>query len=227
MSTPDSTCWTVIEAAAAGSAEEREAFAQHYYPMVKAYLSARWSHSNYQQDLEDAIQEVFVECFKHGGVLEKANRSSASGFRAFLYGTTRNVALRTETRRARAKEQAPANEEELAQVESREEKLSAVFDRAWATALLREAGQKQKEFAQAKGEAALQRVELLRLRFQQGKPIREIAQLWQCDAAKLHHEYAQAREEFKRALLEVVAFHHPGTDEEINQECSQLLTMLG
>jgi hypothetical protein len=70
-------------------------------------------------------------------------------------------------------------------------------------------------------------VELLRLRFQDGLPIREIARRWGADAAALHHEYAKARQEFQAALLEVVAFHHPGTPAEVEQACANLLTSLG
>jgi RNA polymerase sigma-70 factor (ECF subfamily) len=73
----------------------------------------------------------------------------------------------------------------------------------------------------------VRRVELLRLRFQEGLPIRDIATRWQTDAAVLHHEYARAREEFRAALLEVVAFYHPGTAAEVERECANLLSLLG
>ena len=70
------------------------------------------------------------------------------------------------------------------------------------------------------------RVELLRLRFHEGLPIREIARRWGTAAEVLHHEYARARQEFEAALREVVAFHHPGSPEEVEQECSNLLARL-
>ena len=93
MPTPDSTCWTVIQAAAAGSATDRQAFARRYGPVVRAYLATRWRSSPCLHDLDDAVQEVFVECFKPDGVLDRADRDR--GFRPFLYGVVRNVALRT------------------------------------------------------------------------------------------------------------------------------------
>jgi hypothetical protein len=74
-------------------------------------------------------------------------------------------------------------------------------------------------------EAARGRVELLRLRFQDSLPIREIAQRWSMDAAALHYEYARARQEFKAALMEVAAFHHPGAAD-IEQACADLLLSL-
>ena len=71
-----------------------------------------------------------------------------------------------------------------------------------------------------------ERVELLRLRFHEEMPIREIAQLWGLDAPSLHHEYARARQEFRSALRDVVALHDPGSPEDVDRECAQLLSLL-
>jgi len=225
MAQPESTCWTVIQAAAAGSPVDRDAFARCYSPVVRAYLAARWCSFPRLADLDDAVQEVFVECFKRNGVLDKAERGR--GFRPFVYGVVRHVARRFEAGRHRAREQPPPGDFDLEQVAEEETSLSRAFDRAWAKALLREAARVQEERARGQDEAARQRVELLRLRFHDGLPIRAIAARWQVDAAALHHAYARARKEFKAALLEVVAFHHPGTAAEIEQECANLLALLG
>jgi RNA polymerase sigma-70 factor (ECF subfamily) len=72
----------------------------------------------------------------------------------------------------------------------------------------------------------MRRVELLRLRFEENLPIRTIAERWGVDAARLHHAYAMARQEFKAALLEVVAFHHAGSPVELEQEAASLLRAL-
>ena len=80
--------------------------------------------------------------------------------------------------------------------------------------------------AQELGADAVQRVELLRLRFHEGLPICEIAQRWNVDSAKLHREYAKARKEFRAALLEVVAFHYPGSPADVERECVELLALL-
>jgi hypothetical protein len=69
-------------------------------------------------------------------------------------------------------------------------------------------------------------VELLRLRFEENLPIRAIAEAWAIDAAKLHHAYALARQEFRAALLEVVAFHQHGTSAELEEEAVSLLKAL-
>jgi len=90
---------------------------------------------------------------------------------------------------------------------------------------VREAAERQSVLAARRGDAALRRVELLRLRFHEGMPIREIARLWGQSAASLHHEYARAREEFRSALRDVIASQHPGSPEEIDRECEQLLSL--
>jgi RNA polymerase sigma-70 factor (ECF subfamily) len=71
-------------------------------------------------------------------------------------------------------------------------------------------------------------VVLLRLRFHDGLAIRDIAERLGEDAAKLHHEYATAREEFRTALRSVVAFHHPAAPTgELDHLAAELLALLG
>jgi RNA polymerase sigma factor (sigma-70 family) len=219
----ESTCWTVIQAAAAGSARERAVFARRYGPVVRAYLMARCRSPQSQHELDDATQEVFVECFKAGGVLQRADPDRGD-FRAFLFGAVRNVALRLDRARARQREQ-PPDKLDLDDVADDDPSPSRAFERAWATALFREAGRLQEEKAKIIGAAARRRAELLRLRFQESLPIRNIARRWGVDAASLHHEYARARQEFKAALMEVVAFHHPGAAD-VEEACADLLLSL-
>jgi RNA polymerase sigma-70 factor (ECF subfamily) len=227
MAEPGSTCWTIIEAAAAGGRAEREAFASCYGPAIRAYLAARWRNSARPGDLDDAVQEVFLECLKQGGVLDRAERDRPGGFRAFLYGAARNVARRLETQRCRAREQQPPSVGGLESVQADEDSLSQVFDRAWARSLIREAARRHEQQAAAQGEAAQRRVDLLRLRFHEGLPVRAIAQRWGVNPTPLHREYAKARREFRRVLLETVAFHHPVPEAELERECANLLALLG
>jgi RNA polymerase sigma-70 factor (ECF subfamily) len=224
---PDShsTCWTLIQAAAGGTPCQREDFARRYAPVLRAYLAARWRGMPLAQDLDDAVQDVFVECFRPGGALARLDPSRDGGFRAFLYGVARNVALRHEARRPRER---PADSAEpLDAVADDHTSLSRVFDRAWARAILREAARLQEERARATGDKALWRVELLRLRFHENLPIRDIARGWGMEASVLHHEYARARQEFRQALLEVVAFHQAGDETTAEEECRKLLQLLG
>lgn len=64
MPDPESTCWTVIRGAAAGNSGDREELARRYVGVVRAYLAARWRGSAILGELGDAVQEVFVECFR-------------------------------------------------------------------------------------------------------------------------------------------------------------------
>ena len=91
---------------------------------------------------------------------------------------------------------------------------------------MQQAAQRQIEQAGESGPDAMRRVELLRLRFHEGLPIREIAKIWNTDAAVLHHEYAQARKEFKQILREVIAFHQPFSPSDVEREYSELLRSL-
>jgi RNA polymerase sigma-70 factor (ECF subfamily) len=219
MPPAESTCWTVIRAAAAGSPTDREELARRYLGVVRAYLAARWRGSGQQPDLEDAIQEVFVECFRQGGALAAAVAGRVPSFRAFLYGVVRNVARRFECRPRH-----PAGP--LPDIAADEVSLSRLFERSWAQAIMTEAAQLQRRQAGERGPDAVRRVELLQLRFEESLPIRTIAERWGVPAAGLHHAYALARQEFRAALLEVVAFHHPGSPGEVEQEAASLLKAL-
>jgi RNA polymerase sigma-70 factor (ECF subfamily) len=210
------TCWTVIRAAAAGSAPDRDELARRYLFPVRTYLAARWQGSALIRDIDDAVQEVFVECFRPRGAVEAACVGEVPCFRAFLCGVARNVARRFEARRPEAV--LPLGDADVA-----EESLSNLFDRAWAQTIMREAGERQRANAEAHSPEAVRRVELLRLRFEEGLAIRDIAERWDVDPAWLHHEYAQARKEFRQALLAVVAFHHPGSPDEVEREAQTLV----
>jgi RNA polymerase sigma-70 factor (ECF subfamily) len=216
----------VIRGAAAGCAEDRAQFARWYAPVIRAYLAARWRNSPCRQDLDDAIQEVFVACFQADGVLQRADPGRPGGFRAYLYGVVRNVALRLEARRDQDLARQAGAAVDLEQVAAGEADLARVFDRRWAIALVREAAARQAERARKAGAEAERRVELLRLRFHEGLPIREIARRWQVEAALLHHQYARAREEFQEALREVMACHQPGPPAEVERACAELLGVL-
>jgi RNA polymerase sigma-70 factor (ECF subfamily) len=226
MATSDSTCWTLVRSAASGRKRDREDFVRLYAPLVRSYLTARWTGTSRLDDLDDAVQDVFLDCFRDGGVLERCERDRPGGFRAFLYGVTRVIALRLERSEAR-RDAGVRGDIDLERIEHDAPSLSRVFDRAWATSLLREASLLLARRAEDRGEEALRRVKLLRARFEEGLPIREIASLWNADPARLHKEYAQARREFRQALCEVVALHHPGSPAEVERKCAELIDLLG
>ncbi len=221
----EATCWTMISGAASGNDNDRREFAARYMPCVRAYLRARWRGRLDVHELEDALQEVFIECLREGGALGRAQRGQGEGFRAFLYGVVRNVARRSETRRARRLDEPGSVTFHADQVHTDEASLSHVFDRAWAEATLREAMSAMEQAAAKTGGDRPRRVELLRLRFQGGLSIHEIAQEWDVDRGFLHHEFKRALRDFERSLKEVVGFHHPDAPEAVDRECRELLAL--
>jgi hypothetical protein len=78
------------------------------------------------------------------------------------------------------------------------------------------------ERAREQADGALRRVELLRLRFREDLPIREIARQWDEDPARLHHEYAKARREFAAALKDADMENPPGEPARVEAECARL-----
>jgi RNA polymerase sigma-70 factor (ECF subfamily) len=113
------------------------------------------------------------------------------------------------------------------QVAADDTRPSRAFDRAWARALVAEAAERLAADAEKTAAAARDRVDLLRLRFHDRLPIREIARRLGCDPDAVHREYARARREFRAALTATVAFHHPGTPAEVQRACAELLALLG
>lgn len=223
----ETTCWTLIEAAANGQAGERNAFAVRYEPLIRAYLGARWKHSSLAQEIADACQDFFVYCFRDGGSLARVERGREGGFRAYLYSTARIIALRWEERASRERVRPAAKDLDFGEIEADETRLSQIFDRAWANVVVQEAASLCKTRAEQSGPEALRRVELLQLRFCEDLPIREIAQRWGLEPAYLHREYAKARDEYSQALFEVVHYYRPdATPGDVHRECLHLVTMV-
>lgn len=210
------TSWTDILNAAAGDAEARQRFASTYESVVRVYLEARWAGVPLAAMIDDGVQDVFVECFRSRGILEKVTPESVPSFRGYLFGVLKNVARRYEV-----KDRVASLPE---QMEADNTSASAAFDREYALALMREASMIQAALAHQKGAAAERRVELLQLRFGQGLPVREIAKRWEVDPAWVHHQYATARSEFQEALECLIRQHEPRlAAAEVTQRCRDLL----
>jgi RNA polymerase sigma-70 factor (ECF subfamily) len=220
MGGPESTRWSIIRDAAGGDGPARSVFARCYEPVVRAFLGARWARTGYFDLLDDATQDVFVDCLKDDGALTRARSGTKGGFRAYLYGIVRNVARRHEEKIRRRKEVDGVPAEP---VQEDEETLSQAFDRAWGRSILREAADLMAERARARGGASERRVELLRLHFEESLAIHEIAKVWDADVKKLHVDYARARDDYESALRTVLRAHFP--DREVNAECARLLDL--
>jgi RNA polymerase sigma-70 factor (ECF subfamily) len=218
-SSDGATCWNLIRAAAAGSHSASDQFAKQYEPVIRRFLMARWNSGPWQKQIDDAVQDVFVECIRPGGILGKMESGIASGFRAYLFGVVRNVIRRYESRKDL--------QLLVRDVVSDESSLGKVFDREFARAVMKEASQVQTKAAEELGPAAVLRIKLLHTRFHDNLPIRDIAKQWAVDPAWLHHEYATARAEFRQALMKVIATHQPmATDAENEKTCKELLAAL-
>lgn len=215
------TCWSLVQRAAAGDAGARSVFGRSYLPLVRAFLASRWRAGPLANEIDDAVQDVFLECFRAGGPLGRAQQGTGD-FRGFLYGVVRNVALRIEGRgRERA---ARGGDVELEDLVDPALGVSRLFDRSWAQSLMKEAAELMAQ--RASDDAARLRVELLRLRFGADLPVRDIAARWGTDPDAVHRAYARAREEFRLCLRQVVAFHSVRSEADLDAECQRLLGLL-
>ena len=209
----NTTSWELIDGAAKGGEQHIEEFARRYGGLVRECLAARLRGSPLLADLDDAVQEVFVECFRAGGALERADPRRPAGFRPFLGGVIRNVARRMEDAHSSRRETQMDSELRATVPADREDSISRILDKGWARMILGGAGERHRQRAAASGGEAPRRIELLRLRFEKGMPVREIARLWNTTPRRLHGEYRQARREFRACLEAEIEAHAGGTDE--------------
>lgn len=222
-STTDETCWTVLRAAARGDDAARAQFFRLYERLTRGYLTARWRGRALADLTGDATQEVFLECLRPDGVLERADPRRGE-FRGLLFGVVRNVAARFE---ARALERGRIRPEDSAWVQKVQDDAAGqatLFDRSWAQGVMAEAMDRLRSAADG-DEGARRRVDLLALRFRDGLPIREIAARWGDPAQDVHNAYRKARVEFYRCLKKVVGFHAPASAD-LDDECRRLLAIL-
>ncbi|MBL8898540.1 MAG: sigma-70 family RNA polymerase sigma factor [Planctomycetes bacterium] len=227
MPSPDTTSWNLIAAAGAGASAAREEFAKRYEPAVRSWLRQRWTTGPLRDQLDDAVQEVFVECIKPDGVLSKADPSFQAGFRALLGGVTRKVALRFEERARHARALVAQGIDTAVQTGAEHSSAAHPLDRAWALEILREAAIEQERRAAEVGMGALRRVEILKLRFQEGLTTAEIASALEVDPEYAQHQFAKARRDFLRALQVIVARRNPDLSKrELLERCRQLVTLL-
>lgn len=219
------TCWTLIEAMRGGNPTARNDFARRYLSPVRAYLIARWKGGPMIGELEDGVQDVFLRCFAPTGPLDRVERISEQGFRAYLYGICRNVAREYE---AKHRAGARSNGNGLDELPGRDAQLSTAFDKAFARQVVREARDNYRARTDAADPAARKRFELLSLRFEENLPIRAIAERWGEDPARVHKEYARARREYRHELLEVIAEQNPGSSAaEVESTAKRLLDLVG
>lgn len=223
----DSTCWSVVLGAAAGDPTMRDEFCRRYEPVIRAYLSARWRMARDHEALADATQEVFVQCFREHGALQRIDPQREGGMRAFLYGVTAKTALDFERRGARWHRDAKGGNVDLQQVERSEVTLSAAFDKAWAAMIGREARRLLATRAAAGSEATRRRFFLLEQRYYHGRAPRDLAPTVGLDPQRISEILTEAKAEYRAALLEVMATYFPNdTERELETRCAELARML-
>ena len=218
------TCWTVVHAAANGDNDARATFSRNYSAAIRGFLEARWRGRRFATELDDAVQEVFVECLKPGGILERA-RPENGDFRGLLFAATRNVARRFEERAVRRGCVPPEDSAWLERIADDEPGQATLFDRSWARTLVRQASARHRERALAEGDSGRRRIQLLERRFGNDEAIRTIAAERGVPAQEVHNAYRKARREFYLCLREVVAFHRPAATD-LDLECRELLALL-
>ncbi len=221
----ETTCWTLVLGAAGGDREDRDAFVRRYEPVLSAYLAARWKTSSEGEEVKEGAQEVFLQCFRVGGALERLDDSRPGGFRAFLYGIARNVASEVEKKRKRHR--AGEIVEEVLESESRDESPARAFDAAWARMLTHEA----RELLERRAEgsvAAGRRLRALDLCYGRGLPSRDIATEMGLTPEQVYPLLSSARKEFRGAFLEVLATYYPAASkQDLEEQAAETLAALG
>ncbi len=226
MAEADATRWSLILGAAEGRPLDRETFSIRYAPVIAAYLAARWRLPRHHEAVQDAAQDVMVECFKDGGALSRVDPGRNGGFRAYLFGIVRNVALMAERRLARRRDRPLGQDFDADQVAADDASLSRVFDRAFAVAVTRQARELMARRSTRSPAAAL-RFQALGLQFENGLPPREVAVAMQMPVERIYELLKEARREYRDALLEVVGLYHPDhTAAALEQACRDLLQLL-
>ena len=105
---------------------------------------ARWAGGPFGDEVDDAVQDAFVECLRGDGALAKADPDKPGRFRTFLYAVVRNVALRHEERAAKEHARREGDGVPADDLSADDPRLSQVFDRAWADAILKRAAAGQR-----------------------------------------------------------------------------------
>lgn len=220
------TSWTLVLGAAGGSAPARDVFAARYGPAIAAYFAARWRLRPDEDRVFDATQDTLVECFKAEGALSRVDPVRPGGFRAYLYGIARNVALMAERRSARRREVSAGEGLDVEAGDRNEATLSLVFDRAFVRGIVREARERMARRS-IRSPAAEARYRVLALQFEHDQPPREIAARLALPVERVYELLKEARREYRDCLVETVASLHPGCSQaEVERHCVDLIQRL-
>ncbi|MCB9888808.1 MAG: sigma-70 family RNA polymerase sigma factor [Planctomycetes bacterium] len=227
MAQPLHTSWALIQCAAAGAGPERDTFARRYAPVIRDYLRARWRLPADHERVEDALQEVFVECFKADGVLDRADPAYASGFRAYLFGVVAKVALVSERRFRRRSDRPAEDAVDLDGIQSDEESLSRAFDKGWAELVVREAIELLRERS-CGDPVRTERFTVLEQRFLRDLTPAQIGEQTGHTPERTYQLLRRAKSDFRSAFLDVLRAYDPSAEkhelERTGREILQLIS---
>ena len=195
--------WQLVEAAGAGDVAARAEFLQQFGPLVRLWLQQRWRDTPFRGLVDDAVQDVFVECCRPDGALRRADpERCVHGIEVYLRGIVRNVAARLE--RTEARHFGHRRDLEVGQASTMPARLGVAdqIDRAWAMAQIGAAFDLVAH-TDSSGATGHSLRELLHLHFEEAMPVRAIAGAWHTKVEHVHELRRRACGTFRACLLRV------------------------
>ncbi len=163
--------------------------AEEYESLVRSVLCQRWKKTSLRGDVDDAVQEFFLESLKPCGALARYEERSDS-HRAYFLSVARNVARRFEERAARDARRRQAGMHATRRPDAT---IDQRLDRAWARAVLMRAAIRFRRRVSTKTYALFAAVVA-------GQTIAVLARDQDIPAAPLYRVLERARAEFRLAL---------------------------
>jgi RNA polymerase sigma factor (sigma-70 family) len=212
------TSWEIIQGAARGDTSAQAEFAAIYGVPLRAYFrSLQGRYLSRGIDVDDLVQDVFVECMKREGALTRAD-AGRGPFQYFLRGVAHNVAMRAV---AGPVHHLSADTEAMDMLVAEDLTASRVFDREYAQAILLRA---RALMAQSSDERL---GEILRLRSEEGLSLGEVAARLNMTAQMVRNLNEKARAAFERTLLQVLESDDPSaTRGEVVARAKDLIRLL-
>lgn len=193
--------WKLVEAASAGDESARHTFARRYEDAIRRWLWFRWHRTPLRGFVDDAVQDVFVECFRPRGALDRVDPNLAPhGFTAFLRGVVQHVACRIERSEARNFHRGRRLLEGSATTAPARLGSPEQLDRRWALSCIRTALLQLDRMSPCCGHSLR---EFLHLHFEKGLNVRTIAALWRQPSPRVHEMRRRACRCFRECLLRV------------------------
>ena len=208
------TSWVLVGLAGTDEDLAQREFALRYEKFVRRILAKRWLGTVFRTYFDDAIQEVFVECFKPNGVIEKANAQNGNSFRTYLFQVASHVAARFERTHQRQQSIASTNDDHLDDLSSQAMSAYDLVTREEVADLVREALHRMTHHYNPE---VRKRGQLLDRHTCQGEKIIAIADGNPDLAEQLHRDHTKAKREWKSFLVEVVQSEYrvPGNEAQV------------